>query len=101
MRFKSAAPMNAVGTMRTTITCKRPREFGLPGLLVLLALGGVVIFRAVQAAARQDNARYIAIACIGAFAAIALHSLVDFKPLHPSECDAARLDRRPGCQPLV
>jgi O-antigen ligase len=83
MRFKSAAPMNAVDYAHNDYL-QTAAEFGLPGLLVLLALGGVVIFRAVQAAARQDNARYIAIACIGAFAAIALHSLVDFNLYIPA-----------------
>jgi O-antigen ligase len=83
MRFKSAAPMNAVDYAHNDYL-QTAAEFGVPGLLVLLALGGSVISRAVRASARPDSARYIAIACIGAFAAIALHSLVDFNLYIPA-----------------
>jgi O-antigen ligase len=61
-------------------------ELGAVGFAMGAVLVGSVVRRAWRAAARGANAenRYLGIACIGAFAAIGLHSLVDFNLYIPA-----------------
>jgi O-antigen ligase len=61
-------------------------ELGVAGFAIGALLIGSVVRRAWRAAARRGDAesRFLAIACIGAFAAIGLHSMVDFNLYIPA-----------------
>jgi O-antigen ligase len=61
-------------------------ELGLVGFVIGAALAFSVVRMALRGAVKSSDpeARYIAVACIGALSAIALHSLADFNLYIPS-----------------
>ncbi len=61
-------------------------ELGLAGFLIVAALGFSVVRLAVRGAVKSadSEARYFAVACAGALAAILLHSLADFNLYIPA-----------------
>jgi O-antigen ligase len=79
-------------------------ELGAAGFVIGLALMGSIVARTWRSAARSadPDSRFLAIGCIGAMAAIGLHSLVDFNLYVPANamllawiCGVA-LSIRPG-----
>lgn len=61
-------------------------ELGAAGFAIGLALMGSIVARTWRAASREaePESRYLAIGCIGAMAAIGLHSVVDFNLYVPA-----------------
>ena len=61
-------------------------ELGAAGFVIGLALMGSIVARTWRSAARSADpeSRFLAIACIGAMAAIGLHSMVDFNLYVPA-----------------
>ena len=61
-------------------------ELGAVGFLIAAALAITVLSRALRAASAvaEHDGRYLALACVGAMAAILIHSLVDFNLYMPA-----------------
>ncbi len=87
-RYQTAAPMQTIG-MAHNDYMQLAAELGLPAFAALLLLAGWCLRCAVKAAAdAEPRRRYLGLACLGALAALALHSLVDFNLYLPANAAA-------------
>ncbi|MEK7404202.1 MAG: O-antigen ligase family protein [Acidobacteriota bacterium] len=84
-RYKTAALLNTVDFAHNDYL-QLAAELGLPGLCLVLAVGAGLLASAWRTADRSAGAdeRYRSLACIGALAAISLHSFVDFNLYIPA-----------------
>ncbi len=84
-RYKTVAPVHTVDFAHNDYF-QLIAELGLIGFAVLLALGAVVVGKALAASSQPAGAeeRYLGIACVGSLTAIALHSFVDFNLYIPA-----------------
>ncbi len=78
-RYKAVAPLSAVDFAHNDYL-QLLVEGGLAGFAAVLALAGLLVAAAVRGCARGFHSppAFVALACLGALAAILLHSLVDF-----------------------
>ncbi len=83
-RYQTAAPMQTIG-MAHNDYLQLGAELGLPALAALLMLAGWCLRSAAKAATdAEPRRRRLGLACLGALAALALHSLVDFNLYLPA-----------------
>jgi O-antigen ligase len=79
LRQQRVAPMNTIDYAHNDYM-QVMAELGIPGLLLMLAMAGRLVW--VLGRARAD--RWLAIACMGSLAAIGLHSFVDYNLYIPA-----------------
>jgi len=83
-RYQTAAPMRTIG-MAHNDYLQLAAELGLPAFAVLLLLAGWTVLSAIRASSSPaPKRRYLGLGCLGALAALALHSLVDFNLYLPA-----------------